>query len=121
MEGNLGTVYINETQYFSNVPELAWNFYIGGYQPAQKWLKDRKGRELRYEGYDLKQIMLQSFTEKKGLTALIPHKRGSFIKKQCLGFQVWAFFVLKRTKLKSLVRFKRINSVDPAKGRLTKK
>ena len=49
MEGNLGNVFINETQYFSNVPELAWNFYIGGYQPAQKWLKDRKGRELSYE------------------------------------------------------------------------
>jgi hypothetical protein len=24
-------------------------FYIGGYQPAQKWLKDRKGRELTFE------------------------------------------------------------------------
>ena len=48
-EGNLGNVFINETQYFSNVPELAWNFYIGGYQPAQKWLKDRKGRELSYK------------------------------------------------------------------------
>jgi very-short-patch-repair endonuclease len=46
---NLGRVYINETQYFDNVPELAWNFYIGGYQPAQKWLKDRKDRELDYE------------------------------------------------------------------------
>ena len=45
-EGNLGRVYINETQYFANVPEVAWNFYIGGYQPAQKWLKDREGREL---------------------------------------------------------------------------
>ena len=22
------------------------NFYIGGYQPAQKWLKDRKGKSL---------------------------------------------------------------------------
>ena len=42
-------VYINETQYFSNVPEGAWNFYIGGYQPAQKWLKDRKDRELSYD------------------------------------------------------------------------
>ena len=41
-----GNVYINETQYFANVPEVAWNFYIGGYQPAQKWLKDRKDREL---------------------------------------------------------------------------
>lgn len=39
-------VFINATQYFGNVPELAWNFYIGGYQPAQKWLKDRKGRTL---------------------------------------------------------------------------
>lgn len=41
-----GRVYINETQYFGNVPEVAWNFYIGGYQPAQKWLKDRKDRTL---------------------------------------------------------------------------
>ena len=42
-------VYINKTQYFDNVPEIAWNFYIGGYQPAQKWLKDRKGGILSYE------------------------------------------------------------------------
>ena len=41
-----GKVYINATQYFDNVPETAWNFFIGGYQPAQKWLKDRKGRAL---------------------------------------------------------------------------
>ena len=44
-----GRVYINSTQYFNNVPEVAWNFYIGGYQPAQKWLKDRRDRELSYE------------------------------------------------------------------------
>ncbi len=44
-----GKVYINATQYFDNVPELAWNIYIGGYQPAQKWLKDRKGRALGFE------------------------------------------------------------------------
>lgn len=36
-------------QYFDNVPEVAWNFYIGGYQPAQKWLKDRKGRVLEFD------------------------------------------------------------------------
>jgi predicted helicase len=41
-----GKVWINATQYFDHVPEPAWNFFIGGYQPAQKWLKDRKGREL---------------------------------------------------------------------------
>lgn len=42
-------VFINDTQYFDNVPEVAWNFYIGGYQPAQKWLKDRKDIELGFE------------------------------------------------------------------------
>ena len=44
-----GNVYINETQCFEGVPEIAWNFYIGGYQPAQKWLKDRKDRELQID------------------------------------------------------------------------
>ena len=42
-------VYINTEQYFEGVPESAWNFYIGGYQPAQKWLKDRKGMTLTFE------------------------------------------------------------------------
>lgn len=44
-----GKVFINDTQYFSNVPEVAWNFFIGGYQPAQKWLKDRKDRKLEFD------------------------------------------------------------------------
>jgi predicted helicase len=44
-----GKVYINETQYFDNVPQVAWAFYIGGYQPAQKWLKDRKERTLEFD------------------------------------------------------------------------
>lgn len=44
-----GRVYINSEQYFEGVPESAWNFYIGGYQPAQKWLKDRKGMPLSFE------------------------------------------------------------------------
>jgi predicted helicase len=44
-----GKVYINDTQYFNSVPEVAWNFCIGGYQPAQKWLKDRKDRKLEFD------------------------------------------------------------------------
>lgn len=44
-----GKVYINANQYFSGIPESIWNFYIGGYQPAQKWLKDRKGSKLEFE------------------------------------------------------------------------
>ena len=41
-----GNVYINKTQYFGGVPKSAWEFYIGGHQPARKWLKDRTGRKL---------------------------------------------------------------------------
>jgi len=44
-----GKVWINNEQYFEGVPLVAWEFYIGGYQPAQKWLKDRKGRQLTFE------------------------------------------------------------------------
>jgi predicted helicase len=44
-----GRVYINDIQYFEDVPQVAWEFYIGGYQPAQKWLKDRKDRTLNFE------------------------------------------------------------------------
>ena len=42
-------VYINKLQYFNHVSSEDWNFYIGGYQPSQKWLKDLKGRILGYE------------------------------------------------------------------------
>lgn len=48
-EGVLGRVHINKDQYFAKVPEVAWNFHIGGYQPAQKWLKDRRGRSLSWD------------------------------------------------------------------------
>ena len=44
-----GKVWINNNQYFDNVPLVAWEFFIGGYQPAQKWLKDRKDKELSFE------------------------------------------------------------------------
>ena len=62
-EGSFGDVYINATQHFSNVPEIAWNFYIGGYQPAQKWLKDRKGRELNFDDIQHYQKIIVALTE----------------------------------------------------------
>ena len=42
------TVWLDkgQTRGFKGVPEAVWNFYIGGYQVCQKWLKDRKGRTL---------------------------------------------------------------------------
>ena len=42
-------VWINKEQYFGNVPEEVWNYYIGGYQPAQKWLKDRRNTTLSFD------------------------------------------------------------------------
>jgi hypothetical protein len=36
-----GRVYLNDGCWFETVPESVWAHWIGGYQPAQKWLKDR--------------------------------------------------------------------------------
>lgn len=47
---NQGEIVINRRgDRFTGVPERVWNFYIGGYQVCQKWLKDRKGRTLSNE------------------------------------------------------------------------
>jgi hypothetical protein len=58
-----GAVWINETQRFENAPEISWGFWIGGYQPAQKWLKDRKGRALDYEDVQHYQRILKILAE----------------------------------------------------------
>ena len=58
-----GKVYINDTQYFDNVPQVAWEFYIGGYQPAQKWLKDRKERTLEFDDILHYQKIIVALTE----------------------------------------------------------
>jgi predicted helicase len=42
-------VYINDNQYFTNVEPEIWNYFIGGYQVLNKWLKDRKGKYLTDE------------------------------------------------------------------------
>ena len=58
-----GNVWINDTQYFGGVPQVAWEFYIGGYQPAQKWLKDRKGRKLSIDDIRHWQGIIVALTE----------------------------------------------------------
>lgn len=62
-------VFINDNQYFNNVPETAWNFYIGGYQPAQKWLKDRRNRTLTFEDILHYQKIVVALTETDRLMA----------------------------------------------------
>ena len=58
-----GKVWINVDQYFDHVPQVAWEFYIGGYQPAQKWLKDRKSRVLSYEDIQHYQKIIVALAE----------------------------------------------------------
>ena len=56
-------VWINKTQYFSGASDTEWNFYIGGYKPAQKWLKDRKGRTLTWDDVKHYQNILKILSE----------------------------------------------------------
>lgn len=58
-----GRVWINATQYFDSAPAVSWGFHIGGYQPAQKWLKDRKDRVLGIEDVRHYQRILKVLTE----------------------------------------------------------
>ncbi len=46
LDASHGYVSINATQRFLGVDPQTWEMQIGGYQPLEKWLKDRKGRKL---------------------------------------------------------------------------
>lgn len=48
-DGLPGRVWINRNQYFEGVAPATWTFGIGGYRPAEKWLKDRKDRILSFD------------------------------------------------------------------------
>ncbi len=62
-ENGLGRIWINDEQCFENIPLIAWEFFIGGYQPAQKWLKDRKERELSFDDISHYQKIIASLME----------------------------------------------------------
>ena len=44
-----GRGYINPSQYFEGVKPETWELTIGGYRPAEKWLKDRRRRTLSFD------------------------------------------------------------------------
>ena len=56
-------VYINDTQYWDGVPKEVWEFYVGGYQPAQKYLKDRKDKKLTTAEFENYEKMIVSLNE----------------------------------------------------------
>ena len=43
-----GRVWINPSQYFTDVPSEVWEYEIGAYQVCEKWLKDRRGEVLSH-------------------------------------------------------------------------
>ena len=50
--GSPGRVFINRKQYFEGVTQEIWDFTIGAYRPAEKWVKDRKARVLSDDDID---------------------------------------------------------------------
>ena len=56
-------VYINKNCYFSDVTEDVYNFIVGGYQPCNRWLRERKGRTLTAEGLITYRGIVLSITE----------------------------------------------------------
>jgi hypothetical protein len=66
-----GRVWINHEQFFEGVPEGVWAFPVGGYLPAQRWLKDRKHRKLAYEDISAYARIIFALAETRKLMAQI--------------------------------------------------
>lgn len=64
-------IYINNNQYFDAVPPAVWTFRIGGYQPARKWLKDRRGRPLNWGDIGRYQMILAILEESHQIQQVI--------------------------------------------------
>ena len=64
-------MYINAEQYFDGVPQAVWEYHIGGYQVANKWLKDRKGRLLTFDDLRHYQRVIAALAETIALQAEI--------------------------------------------------
>ena len=61
-------IFLNRVgAYISNVPESVWNMYFGGYQPLQKWLKDRKNTEIDEHGISHLRHMITVLSETEAI------------------------------------------------------
>lgn len=67
-EDTAGRICINSKQYFEGVDLVLWGMTIGGYQPAEKWLKDRKGIILSFDDIQIYLRILVALAETKKLT-----------------------------------------------------
>ena len=72
---DVGRVYISKDnrrsgkrgQYFDGIAQEVWEFRVGGYQPMDKWLKDRRGRTLTFDDLDHYQRIAAALEETIGL------------------------------------------------------
>jgi len=62
-----GRVWINKFQYFEGVTPEVWDFRVGGYQPCEKWLKDRKGRKLSDDDKDHYRLIVAILAQTRAL------------------------------------------------------
>ena len=65
--GSPGRVSINGQQYFEGLEPEIWAFTMGGYRPAEKWLKDRKNRTLSDEDIDHYRKIIAALAETRRL------------------------------------------------------
>ena len=66
-----GRVWINKSQYFTDVPEEVWEYEIGSYRVCEKWLRDRRGEVLSHADVRRYRAILVSIAETLGVTAEI--------------------------------------------------
>ena len=66
-----GRVWINRDQCFEGVAPETWRFAIGGYHPAEKWLKDRKKRTLLFDDIDQYRRICAALAETRGIMGRI--------------------------------------------------
>ena len=72
-----GRVWINGGQCFEGVAPETWAFSIGGYRPAEKWLKDRKGRALSFDDIARYRRLCAALAETPRLMARIDEAIGA--------------------------------------------
>ncbi|MCW5947257.1 MAG: N-6 DNA methylase [Fimbriimonadales bacterium] len=81
--GEPGRVKLNAAQSFVNVPPEVWEYRIGGYQPAKKWLNDRVGRKLTQDDITHYRRMLAAIRETIVLLPACDEIFMDCLKKEC--------------------------------------
>lgn len=71
-------VYLNKTQYVSDVEPEVWAFQVGGYQVLEKWLKDRRGRTLTFDDVMHYQRVVAALSETMQIMEQIDEAIGGF-------------------------------------------